>query len=152
MSAMDAIKKQLDGVLKGIDKEFGRRGKEPESEWSKLTKEQRDVWWAKEEKEHEEFMKECFGEEKEESPYKGASWGEAENWHCIRCGSPLREVPKDDSAHGKACWSSMKQNGTLDYQCTNKECFHYNAPLTLHHPIGGYKRPAGESYSISWVR
>jgi len=86
------------------------------------------------------------------NPYEGASWGEAENWHCIRCGSNLKEMDEKDPTHGKACYSSMRKNGTLHYQCSNEKCFHYNAPLILHHPIHGHDSPAGDSYSISWIK
>lgn len=86
------------------------------------------------------------------SPYEGASWGPADCWHCIRCGHHLREIDEEDRTHGKACYSDMRKDGTLHYQCSNEKCFHYSAPLILHHPIGGFRSPAGESYSISWVR
>jgi hypothetical protein len=176
MSMMDAIKKQLGSVLKDIDKEFDRRAREPErseiiseeraftEDLAQLDREEpgwdRDARFAAAQGARRagmtsQLVSNIFGEEGEEedeNPYEGASWGKAENWHCIRCGSVLREVAKDDPAHGKACWNEMQRNGVLHYLCSNKECCHYNAPLILHHPIGGYQSPAGESYSISWVR
>lgn len=86
------------------------------------------------------------------NPYEGASWGPAENWHCIRCGSHLKEVDEKEPCHGPACFSFMRRTGTLNYLCSNEKCCHFTAPLTLHHPFGGPDSPAGESYSISWVR
>lgn len=93
-----------------------------------------------------------FGEEIDDSnPYEGASWGPAENWHCIRCGYHLKEMDEKEPCHGPACFSDMRKYGTLNYLCTNDKCFHNTAPLTLHHPHG-YNSPPGESYSISWIR
>jgi hypothetical protein len=145
MSIMDKFNKQLDGVLKGINKEFERRERQPERVWTEKELAEFDAMC-------DEFEKERQEEEENRNPYEDTSWGAASKWFCIRCGSCLREVAKDDPFHGKACWDAMRRDGTLHYQCTNKNCCHYNAPLTLHHPIGGYKSPAGESYSISWVR
>jgi hypothetical protein len=85
-------------------------------------------------------------------PYEGASWGKAENWHCIRCGSHLKEIDKNDLAHGEVAFHEMRKHRALWYQCSNEKCFHNNAPLILHHPLGGYTAAPGESYSISWVR
>jgi hypothetical protein len=94
-----------------------------------------------------------FEEEEDDSdPYEGASWGAAENWHCIRCGSALRNLIDKTSPHGKICFANMRKTKVFHYLCSNKDCFHYNGPLTLHHPFGGPDSPAGESYSISWVR
>lgn len=94
-----------------------------------------------------------FEEEIDDSdPYEGASWGPAENWHCIRCGFALKNIDEKDWAHGAACYSDMRRDGTLHYQCSNTECFHHSAPLILHHPIRGHQSPPGDSYSISWVK
>lgn len=83
-------------------------------------------------------------------PYEDGTWGD--NWFCIRCGHQLEPVVKDDETWGKWCWDAMKRDGTIWYLCGNKECCHHSAPLILHHPIGGYTSPAGDSYSISWVK
>lgn len=132
---LNKIKENLQKVLKDIDKRF------EESDYLDYSNDPPD---------REPYL---FDEEIDDSnPYEGASWGPAENWHCIRCGSHLREMDEKDPSHGAACFADMRKNGVLNYQCSNKECFHYSAPLTLHHPIGGYESPPGDSYSISWIR
>lgn len=78
-------------------------------------------------------------------PYESGPWAGI-NWFCIRCGFQLKQFENNEH------WKIMKKDGTQMYHCSNKKCCHYGAPLILHHPLGGYQSPAGESYSISWVR
>lgn len=89
-------------------------------------------------------------EEDDYDPYEVGTWGN--NWFCIRCGHQLDQIAKDDKNWGKWCWDAMKRDGTTWYLCSNKGCCHHGAPLILHHPIYGYTAPAGDSYSISWVK
>lgn len=84
------------------------------------------------------------------NPYAEGPW-RGTNWYCIRCGSLLKEIDASDKTWGYS-WKTMRQDGTQWYQCVNGQCFHHSAPLILHHPVRGYKSPAGDSYSISWVK
>lgn len=88
--------------------------------------------------------------EDDRNPYKINSW-RGGHWHCIRCGHELKEIAKDDKCWG-SWWYSMLRDGTLYFLCPNDQCFHHGAPLALHHPIYGHCHPAGDSYSISWIK
>lgn len=97
------------------------------------------------EKELEEFYL-----EDDLNPYEQNSWGD--DWHCIRCGSKLEHIAKDDEWWGDFCWNYMKKHGTLWFLCDNKKCCHNTSPLVLHNPAGGWRTPAGDSYAIGWVK
>jgi hypothetical protein len=64
-------------------------------------------------------------------------------WFCIRCGGQLVEVAKNNEHWGDWCHSAMCKDGTEWFLCSNDNCCHHDAPLILHHPIGGYRRAAG---------
>jgi hypothetical protein len=78
-------------------------------------------------------------------PYAKTPWGDG--WHCMCCGFATKRIPKG-SKHWAVGVSAMRINGTQWYLCSNKECFHHNSPLVLHHPYSTHA-PAGDSYSLS---
>lgn len=84
------------------------------------------------------------------NPYEDGGWGDMP-WYCIRCGFKLIPIAKNNKEWGDITWNEMQRNGTQWYLCANKECFHHNGPLILHHPTN-WQRGAGDSYSISWVK
>ena len=83
-------------------------------------------------------------------PYINHSYG-TQKWYCLRCGSLLLPIAKEDEWWGAWSWESMKQNGTLWFLCSNDKCCHSAGPLILHHP-NSKSSPAAESYSLSWIR
>lgn len=134
----DTIQKNLEKVLDEIrSKPIQVEDNRPSYTWDDFARDNAN----------EDFM----NEEDDSNPYETGGWRGAK-WFCIRCGGKLHQVPKDYPSHGAACWSDMRRNGTEYYQCDNEKCFHHSAPLLLHHPVQGINRPAGDSYSISWVK
>lgn len=130
MSGLDKIKEGLKKAIADIQDRFDDKNfvDEPEPEYQPVLDEP----------------------EEDYDPYEDGSWGN--NWFCIRCGNQLEPVSKDDTTWGKWCWDAMKKDYSLWYLCSNDKCCHHSAPLILHHPIGGYRSSAGDSYSISWVK
>lgn len=85
----------------------------------------------------------------EYDPYNDGGW-QGCDWFCIRCGNKLLPIAKDDK-YWDYLHNSMYKNGTQYFLCGNKECCHNDGPLTLHHP-DCTSSPAGDSYSISWIK
>jgi hypothetical protein len=130
---INKIRENLNKVLKDINRNFEEKEKNADNE------------------PYHPWDDDSFYEDIDD-PYEGASWGPAKNWFCIRCGHHLKEMNENDPVHGEACFSAMRCYSTLYYQCSNDKCFHHTAPLLLHHPIYGCESPAGDSYSISWIK
>ena len=84
-------------------------------------------------------------------PYKDGTWQDSK-WFCIRCGSELDPIDKNDEELGKWSWRHMMDDGTQWYRCSNDSCTHHTNPLILHHPLRGWKWPAENDYSISWIQ
>lgn len=85
------------------------------------------------------------------NPYTDGSWSDKE-WFCIRCGFMLMPIPPKHTTWGELAWEVMTDHKTQWYLCTNKDCFHFDGPLVLHHPHKGWMKPAGDAYSMSWVK
>ena len=83
------------------------------------------------------------------NPYEDSGWAGID-WFCIRCGSKLDPIAKDDKTWNYV-WNSRRTSHSLLFLCSNKQCCHNSGVLTLHHPCS-VDSAAGESYSISWVR
>jgi len=83
-------------------------------------------------------------------PYAENYWGD--RWFCIRCGSELEQVAKDNKDWGNFCWGYMKRDGTLWFLCSNNECCHHYCPLVLFNSTGKWTTPAGDNYAIGFVK
>lgn len=129
---LDKIKEGLKQVLNDIDERFDEKNfvNEPVKEFDPCLDD--------------------YEEELDFDPYDNHSWRGAP-WYCIRCGTKLVKINKDDKYWG-SLWKTMQKEGTIYFLCGNEKCCHHTAPLVLHHPIQGYDAPAGDSYSISWVK
>lgn len=96
------------------------------------------------------YLNTSYEEDNDYNPYEDGPYAGFE-FFCIRCGSKLKQIAKDDK-YWDYLWGIMEKDGTQYFLCSNKDCCHEGAPLVLHHPIKGYTSPAGDSYSLSWVK
>lgn len=70
--------------------------------------------------------------------------------YCVFCGSKLKLVR-----------SKTEENGSQEYKCTGKDCIYSYGGLLFHHPFNddvlkdtrpNWKRPAGDSWSLSYIK
>jgi hypothetical protein len=49
-------------------------------------------------------------------------------------------------------WEYFNKEGPENYKCSNTDCAFCTGGLLYHHPIHGTDKPAGDSWSISYIK